>query len=132
MLASLAGFSFLVNNGIDFRPKLAIILGLGLLDSVYLGGASLAQVLNLWPPYRRHFLVHEAGHILCSALIPNQETLGVERALIPISEGEDGSKLVVEEWVELPNGCVCCTIKHSIVQELEEYFRGFFSQFLRV
>lgn len=69
MLASLAGFSFLVNNGIDFRPKLAIILGLGLLDSVYLGGAGLAQVLNLWPPYRRRVLVHEAGHILTAYLL---------------------------------------------------------------
>jgi len=69
LLASLAGFSFLVNNGIDVRPKLAIILGLGLLDSVYLGGAGLAQVLSLWPPYRRRILVHEAGHILTAYLL---------------------------------------------------------------
>lgn len=69
MLASLAGFSFLADNGIDFRPKLAIILGLGLLDSVYLGGAGLGQVLSLWPPYRRRVLVHEAGHILTAYLL---------------------------------------------------------------
>lgn len=69
LLASLAGFSFLADNGIDFRPKLAIILGLGLLDSVYLGGAGLGQVLSLWPPYRRRVLVHEAGHILTAYLL---------------------------------------------------------------
>eukprot|EP01018_Ginkgo_biloba_P029780 Gb_19834 [translate_table: standard] len=64
LFASLAGFSFLLNNGIDFRPKLAVILGLGLLDAIYLGGAGVTQVLSLWPPYKRRVVVHEAGHLL--------------------------------------------------------------------
>ncbi|KAI3417672.1 uncharacterized protein J3R85_014356 [Psidium guajava] len=34
-----------------------------------------------------------------------------------INEGEGGD--LVEEWVELANGCVCCTVKHSLVQALE-------------
>eukprot|EP01018_Ginkgo_biloba_P037288 Gb_00454 [translate_table: standard] len=42
--------------------------------------------------------------------------LGVERALINEGEGEG----MVEEWVELPNGCVCCSVKHSFVQALEQ------------
>ncbi|XP_058070351.1 uncharacterized protein LOC131219304 isoform X2 [Magnolia sinica] len=52
------------------------------------------------------------------AVILNEfgEELGVERAMI--NEGEGG--MLVEEWVELANGCVCCTVKHSLVQALEQ------------
>ncbi|KAG9442369.1 hypothetical protein H6P81_018223 [Aristolochia fimbriata] len=52
------------------------------------------------------------------AVILNEfgEEIGVERAMI--NEGESGS--LVEEWVELANGCVCCTVKHSLVQALEQ------------
>lgn len=44
------------------------------------------------------------------------EEIGVERAMI--NEGDGGA--LVEEWVELANGCVCCTVKHSLVQALEQ------------
>jgi hypothetical protein len=52
------------------------------------------------------------------AVILNEfgEEIGVERAMI--NEGEEGA--IVEEWVELANGCVCCTVKHSLVQALEQ------------
>lgn len=52
------------------------------------------------------------------AVILNEfgEEIGVERAMI--NEGDDGG--LVEEWVELANGCVCCTVKHSLVQALEQ------------
>lgn len=52
------------------------------------------------------------------AVILNEfgEEIGVERAMI--NEGEGGAP--VEEWVELANGCVCCTVKHSLVQALEQ------------
>ncbi|XP_078442730.1 cobalamin biosynthesis CobW-like protein [Wolffia australiana] len=52
------------------------------------------------------------------AVILNEfgEEIGVERAMI--NEGEGGA--IVEEWVELANGCVCCTVKHSLVQALEQ------------
>nr|GMC86338.1 COBW domain-containing protein 1 [Ipomoea batatas] len=52
------------------------------------------------------------------AVILNEfgEELGVERAMI--NEGESGG--LVEEWVELANGCICCTVKHSLVQALEQ------------
>ncbi|XP_045088730.1 uncharacterized protein [Aegilops tauschii subsp. strangulata] len=52
------------------------------------------------------------------AVILNEfgEEIGVERAMI--NEGQGGA--IVEEWVELANGCVCCTVKHSLVQALEQ------------
>lgn len=52
------------------------------------------------------------------AVILNEfgEEIGVERAMI--NEGEGGA--LVEEWVELANGCICCTVKHSLVQALEQ------------
>lgn len=52
------------------------------------------------------------------AVILNEfgEEIGVERAMI--NEGQGGA--LIEEWVELANGCVCCTVKHSLVQALEQ------------
>lgn len=52
------------------------------------------------------------------AVILNEfgEEIGVERAMI--NEGKGGA--IIEEWVELANGCVCCTVKHSLVQALEQ------------
>uniref|UniRef100_A0A0E0EDX7 CobW/HypB/UreG nucleotide-binding domain-containing protein n=1 Tax=Oryza meridionalis TaxID=40149 RepID=A0A0E0EDX7_9ORYZ len=35
-----------------------------------------------------------------------------------INKGQGGA--LVEEWVELANGYVCCTVKHSLVQALEQ------------
>ncbi|PIN21944.1 Cobalamin synthesis protein [Handroanthus impetiginosus] len=52
------------------------------------------------------------------AVILNEfgEEIGVERAMI--NEGQGGA--LVEEWVELANGCICCSVKHSLVQALEQ------------
>eukprot|EP00267_Zea_mays_P043790 XP_020395925.1 uncharacterized protein LOC100216864 isoform X3 [Zea mays] len=52
------------------------------------------------------------------AVILNEfgEEIGVERAMI--NEGQGGA--LIEEWVELANGCVCCSVKHSLVQALEQ------------
>lgn len=69
LAAGFALFSFLVNNNIDIRPLAVIIVGLSLLDSIYLGGAAQAQVLSLWPGYKRRMLVHEAGHVLVAYLL---------------------------------------------------------------
>lgn len=59
-----AGVSFLLTQGIDIRPNLAVVLGLAMADSILLGGSCLAQISSYWPPYRRRILVHEAGHLL--------------------------------------------------------------------
>uniref|UniRef100_A0A0D6R3G2 CobW/HypB/UreG nucleotide-binding domain-containing protein n=1 Tax=Araucaria cunninghamii TaxID=56994 RepID=A0A0D6R3G2_ARACU len=63
----------------------------------------------------------KAEHGKRIAVILNEfgEEVGVERAIIRGGEGEE-EKISVEEWVELPNGCVCCTVKHSFVQALEQ------------
>ncbi|KAK9105355.1 hypothetical protein Scep_022199 [Stephania cephalantha] len=62
--------------------------------------------------------VLNAQHGKKIAVILNEfgEEIGVERAMI--NDGNGGA--LVEEWVELANGCVCCTVKHSLVQALEQ------------
>lgn len=42
-------------------------------------------------------------------------TLSVENMII--KDGTDGSSLT--DYIELPNGCVCCTVKDSLVETLE-------------
>ncbi|KAI4333280.1 hypothetical protein L6164_018112 [Bauhinia variegata] len=69
LAAFLAGVSFLITQGIDIRPNLAVILGLAYMDSIFLGGTCLAQISSYWPPYRRRILVHEAGHLLIAYLM---------------------------------------------------------------
>lgn len=64
LIALLAGVSVLLNQGIDIRPNLAAILGLSMVDAIFLGGSCLAQISSYWPPHRRRILVHEAGHLL--------------------------------------------------------------------
>uniref|UniRef100_A0A6N2LRS9 CobW C-terminal domain-containing protein n=1 Tax=Salix viminalis TaxID=40686 RepID=A0A6N2LRS9_SALVM len=63
-----------------------------------------------------HILSTQHGKRIAVILNEFGEEIGVERAMI--NEGEDGA--LVEEWVELDNGCVCCTVKHSLVQALEQ------------
>lgn len=64
LVAFFGGVSFLISEGIDIRPNLAVILGLAFIDSIFLGGCCLAQISSYWPPNRRRILVHEAGHLL--------------------------------------------------------------------
>jgi G3E family GTPase len=56
------------------------------------------------------------------------EEIRVEREMINDREGG----ALVEEWVELSNGCVCYTVKHSLVQALEQLvqMKGRFCYFL--
>ncbi|CAK7326179.1 unnamed protein product [Dovyalis caffra] len=63
-----------------------------------------------------HILNTQHGKRIAVILNEFGEEIGVERAMI--NEGEGGA--LVEEWVELANGCVCCTVKHSLVQALEQ------------
>ncbi|KAI3456672.1 hypothetical protein Pfo_013335 [Paulownia fortunei] len=69
LIALLAGVSVLLNQGIDIRPNIAAILGLSMLDAIFLGGSCLAQISSYWPPYKRRILVHEAGHLLVAYLM---------------------------------------------------------------
>jgi len=47
--------------------------------------------------------------------------LGVEKMLVQQDgvDGDNESRTLVEDWVELNNGCVCCTVKGSLVQTIE-------------
>ena len=47
--------------------------------------------------------------------------LGVEKMLVQQDgvDGDNASRTLVEDWVELNNGCVCCTVKGSLVQTIE-------------
>lgn len=69
LVGFLGGVSLLLNNGIDIRPNLAAVLGLSIIDSIFLGGTCLAQISSYWPPHRRRILVHEAGHLLTAYLM---------------------------------------------------------------
>ncbi|KAI3825851.1 hypothetical protein L1987_07539 [Smallanthus sonchifolius] len=69
LVAFFAGLSYLVDHGVDLRPQLAVILGLSMADSIFLGGTCLAQISSYWPPYKRRILVHEAGHLLVAYLM---------------------------------------------------------------
>lgn len=69
LVAFFGGVSFLISEGIDIRPNLAVILGLAFIDSIFLGGCCLAQISSYWPPNRRRILVHEAGHLLIAYLM---------------------------------------------------------------
>ncbi|KAL7110133.1 hypothetical protein ACP275_05G005400 [Erythranthe tilingii] len=63
-----------------------------------------------------HILNTQHGKRIAVILNEFGEEIGVERAMI--NEGDDGA--LVEEWVELANGCICCNVKHSLVQALEQ------------
>lgn len=83
LVAFFGGVSFLISQGIDLRPNLAVILGLAFADSIFLGGTCLAQISSYWPPYRRRILIHEAGHLLVGKYIYNLRTLEITLCLIP-------------------------------------------------
>ena len=57
-------------------------------------------------------------HGLRIAVILNEfgEALGIEK--LAVNRGQEES--LFEEWIELPNGCVCCSVKHSLLQALEQ------------
>ncbi|GMN41975.1 hypothetical protein TIFTF001_011192 [Ficus carica] len=63
-----------------------------------------------------HVLNSHHGKRIAVILNEFGEEIGVERAMI--NEGDGGA--LVEEWVELDNGCICCSVKHSLVQALEQ------------
>lgn len=61
-----------------------------------------------------------AQHGFRIAVIMNEfgEEVGIESALVQEPEG-GGPQAMVEEWVELSNGCLCCSVKDNFVQALE-------------
>lgn len=84
LVAFFGGVSFLISQGIDLRPNLAVILGLAIADSIFLGGTCLAQISSYWPPYKRRILIHEAGHLLIGIFICFLRASEVTSYFIPL------------------------------------------------
>ncbi|KAF2078361.1 hypothetical protein CYY_000345 [Polysphondylium violaceum] len=61
-----------------------------------------------------------ANHGKKIAVIQNEygQSIGIETAMIV---GADGSK--VSEWLEFPNGCICCTVKDDFVKSIEDLLK---------
>ncbi|MED6124087.1 hypothetical protein PIB30_055797 [Stylosanthes scabra] len=85
------------------KPSVGVTLITGYL------GAGKSTLVN-------HILNSQHGKRIAVILNEFGEEIGVERAMI--NEGDAGA--LVEEWVELANGCICCSVKHSLVQALEQ------------
>ena len=62
-------------------------------------------VLNADHGYRVAVILNEFG-----------AELGVEKMLVQDKPDGDAA---VEEWVEMNNGCVCCTVKGSLIQTID-------------
>ena len=64
--------------------------------------------------------VLQADHGYRVAVILNEfgAELGVEKMLVQDKKGGDDDA-AVEEWVEMNNGCVCCTVKGTLIQTIE-------------
>ncbi|CAN1838839.1 Zinc-regulated GTPase metalloprotein activator 1 [Linum perenne] len=84
----------------------------------YLGSGKSTVIIKTIFSHQLVNYILNAKHGKRIAVILNEfgEEIGVERAMI--NEGDGGA--LVEEWVELANGCICCTVKHSLVQALEQ------------
>ncbi|MCO5578775.1 hypothetical protein L7F22_032621 [Adiantum nelumboides] len=74
-----------------------------------MGPFSLQELVN-------YILKSQHGKRIAVILNEFGEELGIEKAMI--NQGQASS--LVEEWIDLPNGCVCCSVKHSLVQALEQ------------
>lgn len=77
-----------------------------------------------------HILTQPHGYKIAVILNDFGDNLGIERALVQEgsrrTQGEGGrdadaaAEPIVEEWVEVGNGCICCSVKHSFVLALEQ------------
>mmetsp|Transcript_16881 Transcript_16881/g.40239 ORF Transcript_16881/g.40239 Transcript_16881/m.40239 type:complete len:482 (-) Transcript_16881:583-2028(-) len=65
-----------------------------------------------------HILTAPHGYRIAVIMNEFGSEVGIESALV--KEPEAGkAKPMVEEWVELSNGCLCCSVKDNFVQALE-------------
>ncbi|KAK9809219.1 hypothetical protein WJX72_011554 [[Myrmecia] bisecta] len=63
-----------------------------------------------------HILTAKHGYRIAVILNEFGQEVGIERAMLQDQEGKASS---LEEWVELANGCLCCSVKDDFVQALE-------------
>lgn len=78
-----------------------------------------------------HILSQPHGYKIAVILNDFGDNLGIEKALVrdgasfaaeamEAGDGEGLAEPFVEEWVEVGNGCICCSVKHSFVLALEQ------------
>ncbi|KAF5187154.1 Cobw-domain-containing protein [Thalictrum thalictroides] len=105
-LAILQNAFYSTRNEEDADDSVGVTIITGYLDS---GKSTLVNyILNAQHGMKIVVILNEFG-----------DEIGIERAMINEGDGDGGA--IVEEWVELANGCVCCTVKkHSLVQALEQ------------
>jgi len=86
----------------ESKPKVPITIITGFL------GAGKTTFLN--------YILNE-NHGRRIVVVQNEfgEQIGLESAIVI---GKDGSR--VEEWLEFPNGCICCTVRDDLVLTLEK------------
>jgi G3E family GTPase len=59
-------------------------------------------------------------HGMRVAVVQNEkENLGLER-LTTVVDGQVQATQAATEWIDLPNGCACCTVKDDLVVALEQ------------
>ena len=106
----------------DNLPPVPVTILTGFLGS---GKTTLIRHILTSPQHKKRIAVienefggGESGVQLAERLglnVHDFSTLSVETMIA--KDGTDGSSLV--DFIELPNGCVCCTVKDSLVQTLE-------------
>jgi G3E family GTPase len=63
-----------------------------------------------------YILTEQHGYRVAVIMNEFGEERGIERAILQDAGGE---KSTVDEWVELTNGCLCCSVKDDFVNALE-------------
>ena len=64
-----------------------------------------------------HVLSADHGYRVAVILNEFGADIGVEKMLV--TENPNGETVVDEDWVEMNNGCVCCTVKGSLIQTID-------------
>ena len=64
-----------------------------------------------------HVLNGNHGYKVAVILNEFGADIGVEKMLV--TDNPDGDTSVTEDWVEMNNGCVCCTVKGSLIQTID-------------
>ncbi|MEW5302896.1 MAG: hypothetical protein WDW38_003996 [Sanguina aurantia] len=69
----------------------------------------------------KHILTQDHGFKIAIILNEFGEEAGIESSFV---RQKEGLKSGAGEWVELTNGCMCCSVKNDFVQALEGLLKG--------
>ena len=64
-----------------------------------------------------HVLSADHGYRVAVILNEFGADIGVEKMLV--TDNPNGETVVDEDWVEMNNGCVCCTVKGNLIQTID-------------